>query len=88
MRKRWMRAKGGKELVGWETCIVAAVCDGSVALVTNPFDVIKSRLMDQAGTVQRKSVWGTAAAVVRQSGPVGLMQGCGARVVWLSLGGG
>uniref|UniRef100_A0A7S4P3Q2 Mitochondrial carrier protein n=1 Tax=Guillardia theta TaxID=55529 RepID=A0A7S4P3Q2_GUITH len=91
LRSLWTRrVSRGKELHVWETCIVAAVADGIASAITNPFDVIKARLMSQAGEEQRKYGGGAVGALLQlisEEGYHGLMAGCLARVLWMTVGG-
>mmetsp|Transcript_615 Transcript_615/g.1020 ORF Transcript_615/g.1020 Transcript_615/m.1020 type:complete len:134 (+) Transcript_615:135-536(+) len=80
----------GAELEMWETMVVATMCDSVCSAITNPFDVVKARLMNEAGEESLKyeeGALGAALQIVKEEGPQGLLAGCELRVAWMTIGG-
>ncbi|XP_051140080.1 calcium-dependent mitochondrial ATP-magnesium/phosphate carrier protein 1-like [Andrographis paniculata] len=71
-----------RELEPWETIAVGAVTGGLTAVLTTPFDVIKTRMMTTPG--RNVSLWLIAISVVRQEGPLGLFKGAVPRFFWVA----
>lgn len=71
-----------RELEPWETIMVGAVSGGLAAVVTTPFDVMKTRMM----TAQGRSVSMTlvAISILRHEGPLGLFKGAVPRFFWIA----
>jgi hypothetical protein len=72
----------GRELEAWETIAVGALSGGLAAVVTTPFDVMKTRMM----TAQGRSVSMTIVAfsILRHEGPLGLFKGAVPRFFWIA----
>ncbi|XP_057423677.1 uncharacterized protein LOC130717464 [Lotus japonicus] len=72
----------GRELEAWETIAVGALSGGLAAVVTTPFDVMKTRMM----TAQGRSVPMTmiAISILRREGPLGLFKGAVPRFFWIA----
>ncbi|KAL1343591.1 hypothetical protein HN51_029950 [Arachis hypogaea] len=72
----------GRELEAWETIAVGALSGGLAAVVTTPFDVMKTRMM----TAQGRSVSMTiiAFSILRHEGPLGLFKGAVPRFFWIA----
>ncbi|WJX14178.1 phosphoinositide phospholipase C [Trifolium repens] len=72
----------GRELEAWETIAVGALSGGLAAVVTTPFDVMKTRMM----TAQGRSVSMTlvAVSILRHEGPLGLFKGAVPRFFWIA----
>ncbi|KAL3520617.1 hypothetical protein ACH5RR_018766 [Cinchona calisaya] len=72
----------GRELEPWETIAVGALSGGLTAVLTTPFDVIKTRMMTAQGrTLSLKMV---AFSIVRHEGPLGLFKGAVPRFFWIA----
>lgn len=71
-----------RELEPWETIAVGALSGGLAAVVTTPFDVMKTRMM----TAQGRSVSMTLVAfsILRREGPLGLFKGAVPRFFWIA----
>ncbi|KAK7279687.1 hypothetical protein RJT34_24744 [Clitoria ternatea] len=71
-----------RELDAWETIAVGALSGGLAAVVTTPFDVMKTRMM----TAQGRSVSMTliAFSILRSEGPLGLFKGAVPRFFWIA----
>lgn len=65
---------------------LGALAGGIAAAVTNPLDVVKTRLQTQPGGVERMytGVWDCMRRVVREEGWGALGRGVGARVAWVA----
>ncbi|KAL5801652.1 hypothetical protein ACOSQ3_033284 [Xanthoceras sorbifolium] len=73
----------GRELEAWETIIVGALSGGLAAVVTTPFDVMKTRMMTapQGRPVSMSMV---AISILRHEGPLGLFKGAVPRFFWIA----
>ncbi|KAJ9159963.1 hypothetical protein P3X46_025411 [Hevea brasiliensis] len=71
-----------RELEPWETIVVGALSGGLAAVVTTPFDVMKTRMM----TAQGRSLPMTmvACSILRHEGPLGLFKGAVPRFFWIA----
>lgn len=72
-----------RELEPWETIVVGALSGGIAAVVTTPFDVMKTRMM----TAQRArpvSMSMVAFSILRHEGPLGLFKGAIPRFFWIA----
>jgi solute carrier family 25 S-adenosylmethionine transporter 26 len=90
---------GGGELAMWENSALGMLSGGVAAAVTTPLDVVKTRLMTQAGrpgggggggTGRERRYTGWLDAMRRiaaEEGPGALLAGVRPRVLWISLGG-
>lgn len=65
---------------------LGALAGGIAAAVTNPLDVVKTRLQTQPGGVERMytGVFDCMRRVVREEGWGALGRGVGARVAWVA----
>ncbi|KAG0489618.1 hypothetical protein HPP92_006481 [Vanilla planifolia] len=72
-----------RELEPWETILVGALSGGIAAVVTTPFDVMKTRMMTspQGLPVSMQAVTFT---ILRQEGPLGLFKGVVPRFFWIA----
>lgn len=72
-----------RELEAWETIAVGALSGGLAAVVTTPFDVMKTRMMTapQGLPVSMQAV---AFTILRQEGPLGLFKGAVPRFFWIA----
>ncbi|TXG49604.1 hypothetical protein EZV62_025479 [Acer yangbiense] len=73
----------GRELEAWETIVVGALSGGLAAVVTTPFDVMKTRMMTapQGRPVSMSIV---AFSILRHEGPLGLFKGAVPRFFWIA----
>lgn len=73
----------GRELEPWETIAVGALSGGLAAVVTTPFDVMKTRMMTatHGRTVSMSMV---AFSILRHEGPIGLFKGAVPRFFWIA----
>ncbi|KAL2526339.1 mitochondrial substrate carrier family protein [Abeliophyllum distichum] len=73
----------GRELEPWETISVGALSGGLTAVLTTPFDVIKTRMMtaSQGRPVTLSLV---ALSILRHEGPLGLFKGAVPRFFWIA----
>lgn len=73
----------GRELEPWETVAVGALSGGLTAVLTTPFDVIKTRMMTapQGRSVTSSMV---ALSILHHEGPVGLFKGAIPRFFWIA----
>ncbi|KAF5177254.1 Calcium-binding mitochondrial carrier protein [Thalictrum thalictroides] len=72
-----------RELEPWETIVVGALSGGLAAVVTTPFDVMKTRMMTapQGLPVSMSMV---AFTILHQDGPLGLFKGAIPRFFWIA----
>ncbi|KAK1285429.1 hypothetical protein QJS10_CPB20g00375 [Acorus calamus] len=72
-----------RDLEPWETIVVGALSGGLAAVVTTPFDVMKTRMMTapQGLPVSMSMV---AFSILRQEGPLGLFKGAVPRFFWIA----
>uniref|UniRef100_A0A1J3HMC1 S-adenosylmethionine mitochondrial carrier protein n=1 Tax=Noccaea caerulescens TaxID=107243 RepID=A0A1J3HMC1_NOCCA len=73
----------GRELEAWETIAVGAVSGGIAAVVTTPFDVMKTRMMT-ATPGRPISMSMVAISILRNEGPLGLFKGAVPRFFWVA----
>lgn len=72
----------GRDLHPWETITVGALSGGLAAVVTTPFDVMKTRMMTAEGLpVSMQTV---VITILRQEGPLGLFKGAVPRFFWIA----
>lgn len=73
----------GRELEPWETIVVGALSGGLAAVVTTPFDVMKTRMMTapQGRPISMSIV---AYSILRHEGPLGLFKGAVPRFFWIA----
>ncbi|PXF44814.1 S-adenosylmethionine carrier 1, chloroplastic/mitochondrial [Gracilariopsis chorda] len=81
---------GKHELNDVEATVLGFVVGAIAAILTNPFDVIKTRFMTQSTGSERKyhSILQCFRRLVREEGPSVLMRGVAARVLWVGPGSG
>ncbi|KAE9611408.1 putative mitochondrial carrier protein [Lupinus albus] len=72
----------GRELEAWETIAVGALSGGLAAVVTTPFDVMKTRMMTAQG--QSVSMTVIVVSILRHEGPLGLFKGALLRFFWIA----
>ncbi|CAI8604212.1 unnamed protein product [Vicia faba] len=72
----------GRELEAWETIAVGALSGGLAAVVTTPFDVMKTRMMTAQGQSVSMSI--VAITILRHEGPLGLFKGAVPRFFWIA----
>ncbi|MED6221431.1 hypothetical protein PIB30_054544 [Stylosanthes scabra] len=72
----------GRELEAWETIAVGALSGGLAAVVTTPFDVMKTRMMTAQG--RSVSMIIVAFSILRHEGPLGLFKGAVPRFFWIA----
>lgn len=72
-----------RDLVPWETIVVGALSGGIAAVITTPFDVMKTRMMTapQGLPVSMQMV---ALSVLHQEGLLGLFKGAVPRFFWIA----
>lgn len=73
----------GRELEAWETIAIGALSGGIAAVVTTPFDVLKTRMMT-APHGQPISTSMVAFAILRHDGPLGFFKGALPRFFWVA----
>lgn len=72
-----------RELEPWETIAVGAISGGLTAVLTTPFDVIKTRMMIALqGEPATMSV--VALSILRHEGPLGFFRGAVPRFFWVA----
>ncbi|CAK9136166.1 unnamed protein product [Ilex paraguariensis] len=72
----------GRDLEPWETIAVGALSGGLAAVVTTPFDVMKTRMMTSKGRSVSMSI--VAFSILRREGPLGLFKGAVPRFFWIA----
>ncbi|KAG7992956.1 hypothetical protein I3843_02G153600 [Carya illinoinensis] len=72
----------GRDLEPWETIAVGALSGGLAAVVTTPFDVMKTRMMTAQGRSIPMSM--VAISILRREGPLGLFKGAVPRFFWIA----
>lgn len=72
-----------RDLEPWETIVVGALSGGLAAVVTTPFDVMKTRMMTapQGLPVSMSMI---AFSILHQEGPLGLFKGAVPRFFWIA----
>lgn len=68
------------QLSAMELVLIGAAAQGVAGLLTNPVDVLKTRV--QSGSVA--GVGEALQAALREGGPAALMRGAAMRVVWIA----
>ncbi|XP_059628259.1 uncharacterized protein LOC132271037 [Cornus florida] len=71
-----------RDLEPWETIAVGALSGGLAAVVTTPFDVMKTRMMTARGRSLPMSI--VAFSILRHEGPLGLFKGAIPRFFWIA----
>ncbi|KAK8950474.1 Mitochondrial uncoupling protein 2 [Platanthera guangdongensis] len=72
-----------RDLEPWETIAVGALSGGLAAVITNPFDVMKTRMMT-APQGQPVSMQIVAFSILQQEGPLGFFKGALPRFFWIA----
>ncbi|XVE99369.1 hypothetical protein REPUB_Repub03eG0192100 [Reevesia pubescens] len=72
-----------RELEPWETIAVGALSGGLAAVVTTPFDVMKTRMMTAPGG-RPISMSMVAFSILHHEGPLGLFKGAVPRFFWIA----
>lgn len=73
----------GRELEPWETVVVGALSGGFTAVLTTPFDVIKTRMM--TASEGRSAAFSVVLfSILRHEGPLGLFKGAIPRFFWVA----
>ncbi|MBA0659566.1 hypothetical protein Goklo_011686, partial [Gossypium klotzschianum] len=70
-----------------ENAIIGAVAGAITGTVTNPLDVIKTRLMVQGSSKQYKGILDCVRTIMREEGTHAFLKGIGPRVLWIGIGG-
>lgn len=73
----------GRELEAWETITVGALSGGIAAVVTTPFDVLKTRMMTAPHGLPISTSM-IAFSILRQEGPLGFFKGALPRFFWVA----
>ncbi|PKA48509.1 Protein mitoferrin-like 1, chloroplastic [Apostasia shenzhenica] len=81
--KKAVQSVLNRELEPWETVAVGAVSGGLAAVITNPFDVMKTRTMT-ALEGQPTSMPMVAFSILQQEGPLGFFKGALPRFFWIA----
>lgn len=77
--------KGDCHFAPWETSIIGSICDSFSGAITNPFDVVKSRLMKHQG--KGYGMVKIMQGVMDDHGVSGFFRGAAARTLWMGMGG-
>ncbi|KAJ4970674.1 hypothetical protein NE237_003773 [Protea cynaroides] len=72
-----------RDLEPWETIVVGALSGGFAAVVTTPFDVMKTRMMT-APQGLRVSASMVVFSILHREGPLGLFKGAVPRFFWIA----
>ena len=73
-----------------DTAVIATLADSVSGFVTNPFDVIKVRVMNRAGDDPSKfgaGIKGEVLQLLAQDGVGGCFAGAMVRTAWMTVGG-
>ncbi|KAL0403431.1 UNVERIFIED_CONTAM: putative S-adenosylmethionine carrier 2, chloroplastic [Sesamum radiatum] len=81
--KKAVRRLVGRELKQWETVAVGAITGGLTAVLTTPFDVIKTRMMT-ASQGQPVAISIVALSILQYEGPFGFFKGAVPRFFWVA----
>ncbi|VVB09067.1 unnamed protein product [Arabis nemorensis] len=79
--KKVVERQLGRELEPWEAIAVGALSGGFTAVLTTPFDVIKTRMMTAPQGVDL-SMWMAAYLIVTKEGPLAFYKGAVPRFFW------
>ncbi|CAN8284392.1 unnamed protein product [Cochlearia groenlandica] len=71
----------GRDLKPWEAIAVGALSGGFTAVLTTPFDVIKTRMMTAPQGVDL-SMWMAACSILTHEGPLAFYKGAVPRFFW------
>ncbi|XP_071837250.1 mitochondrial S-adenosylmethionine carrier protein-like isoform X1 [Apostichopus japonicus] len=88
LKRSWSTHQGGP-VDAWQSGICGAVSGGTAAAITNPLDVVKTRIIlaSQNSETAKGNVRFALVEVFRQEGFRGLFAGVLPRVMWISIGG-
>lgn len=75
--------RNGKDLDGWENICVGASTGILTSLITEPLDVVKTRLMTQMGYT---GWWNALSRTMREEGVLALWKGTIPRMFWVAAG--
>lgn len=81
--KKVVQQLANRELTPWECFAVGAVSGGLAAVVTTPFDVMKTRMMTAPPGVPT-TMHAIAFIILKQEGPLGLFKGAVPRFFWVA----
>lgn len=81
--KKLVQKSLGRELEPWETIAVGALSGGFAAVLTTPFDVMKTRMMT-APQGRAVTMLMVAKSILHQEGPLGLFKGALPRFIWIA----
>lgn len=73
----------GRDLEAWETIAVGALSGGVAAVVTTPFDVLKTRMMTAPHGLPVSTSM-IAFSILRHEGPLGFFKGALPRFFWVA----
>ncbi|EFH57040.1 binding protein [Arabidopsis lyrata subsp. lyrata] len=79
--KKVVERQLGRELEPWEAIAVGALSGGLTAVLTTPFDVIKTRMMTAPQGVEL-SMWMAAYSILTHEGPLAYYKGAVPRFFW------
>ena len=83
--KEWRRRTAMKETIdGWEAGLAGSVSGAVAGAITNPLDVLKTRLMlarEKVGALEM------TRKIMSESGVGALFKGMGPRTLWIGIGG-
>ncbi|CAE6011574.1 unnamed protein product [Arabidopsis arenosa] len=79
--KKVVERRLGRELEPWEAIAVGALSGGFTAVLTTPFDVIKTRMMTAPQGVEL-SMWMAAYSILTHEGPLAFYKGAVPRFFW------
>ncbi|XP_051139588.1 S-adenosylmethionine carrier 1, chloroplastic/mitochondrial-like isoform X2 [Andrographis paniculata] len=70
-----------------ENAIIGAFAGAITGALTNPLDLIKTRLMVQGSAKQYKGIFHCVNTILREEGSSAFFMGMGPRVLWIGIGG-
>lgn len=89
-KDQYRHFSGRHEINDIEATGLGAIVGAISAILTNPFDVIKTRFMTQGTGSERKyhSILQCFRRMLVEDGVMSFARGCGVRVLWIALGSG
>lgn len=86
--KRLLTRGGTRDVTDAQAAGLGLVVGATAAVVTNPFDVVKTRIQVQEGGSQRKyrGVLHCFKRIIQEEGLLALARGVGPRVIWIAPG--